>query len=416
MYFSLFHRIPLTARPTYHYDLRAGLLLGAYMGLVSIASYVARRTLHATDWQLALIASGTMGGYLFSVLWARFERGKKKMPFVFWPGVIGRSFYLFLAFSSDSLSFSIILTLAPFIFSIMVPAYSGIMRANYPASHRATIMGFVRARMWLVAMIAALAAGKLLDYDHFAYRYLFPIGAGLGILGSISFKRIRVRQERHLEEEKPVRLRAVFAILLRDLRFTQFTGSFFIAGFASIMLMPLVNIVLSDDMNASYTEATLVLAVIPMGARILSTPVMGMILDRYNPVTVRAWVLVGFTAAQSLFFAGIVTGSMPVLYLSSALSGFAMGGANLLWMLGVMYFAKKEDVPLYMGLHTTLTGLRGLAAPWAGNYLSGVLGGARYVWPISAAMVFLASLLMFRMAFSEKARTFAEAEKEVESR
>ena len=182
------------------------------------------------------------------------------------------------------------------------------------------------------------------------------------------------------------------------------------------MLMPLVHMVLRDDMNASYIEAALVLSVIPMGVRILSVAIMGWVLDRYNPVTVRAWVLAGFVAAQLLFFAGVMKGSMPMLYLSSVLNGLAMGGANLLWMLGVMYFAKREDVPLYMGLHTTLTGVRGLIAPWVGILLAETLGGARYIWPISAAMVAVASLMMFRMALSEHARTFAEAEKEAEAR
>ena len=39
-----------------------------------------------------------------------------------------------------------------------------------------------------------------------------------------------------------------------------------------------------------------------------------------------------------------------------------------------VYFAHKEDVPKYMGLHCTLTGIRGLVAPFVGVALMGAVG------------------------------------------
>jgi hypothetical protein len=49
-----------------------------------------------------------------------------------------------------------------------------------------------------------------------------------------------------------------------------------------------------------------------------------------------------------------------------ALQGVALGGAGLLWMLGNMDFAEEKDVPLYMGINATLTGLRGSIGPLFG--------------------------------------------------
>jgi hypothetical protein len=50
----------------------------------------------------------------------------------------------------------------------------------------------------------------------------------------------------------------------------------------------------------------------------------------------------------------------------ASLIGLAMAGANLGWNLGHNDFAPLGRVQHYMGVHVTLTGVRGLLAPPAG--------------------------------------------------
>jgi hypothetical protein len=72
--------------------------------------------------------------------------------------------------------------------------------------------------------------------------------------------------------------------------------------------------------------------------------------------------------------------------------GLGMGGGKLAWTLGHLHFAPKQDAEIYMGIHVSLTGLRGLVAPLAGMVLWNQIGW--WVWIIAIA-IGLASLVMF---------------------
>ena len=59
----------------------------------------------------------------------------------------------------------------------------------------------------------------------------------------------------------------------------------------------------------------------------------------------------------------------------ATIQGLAQSGTQLVWALGVLPYARKaEDVPLYMAVHTTLTGVRGVIAPYFGIWLAGQVG------------------------------------------
>jgi len=75
-------------------------------------------------------------------------------------------------------------------------------------------------------------------------------------------------------------------------------------------------------------------------------------------------------------------------------------------MLGSLYYARsKEDAPIYLGVHTVLTGVRWLLAPFAGVLLKGLFGmSARPIFLISFVVVLASSILMLRQSRSEKPR------------
>jgi hypothetical protein len=89
-----------------------------------------------------------------------------------------------------------------------------------------------------------------------------------------------------------------------------------------------------------------------------------------------------------------------------------------------MYFARKEDVPLYQGVHIGLTGLRSLGGAFLGPMLVGLMGGG----PEARRMLFLAmclamivsGLLMLRLAAKMRREmggrllSFAEREEQAE--
>jgi hypothetical protein len=77
----------------------------------------------------------------------------------------------------------------------------------------------------------------------------------------------------------------------------------------------------------------------------------------------QCWSLVVAVVLMSL---GVATRAQWLLWPGSVAMGLSMAGANLGWNLGHNDFASLGRAQHYMGVHVTLTGVRGLIAPSLG--------------------------------------------------
>ena len=80
--------------------------------------------------------------------------------------------------------------------------------------------------------------------------------------------------------------------------------------------------------------------------------------------------------------------------------GLGMGGGKLAWNLGHLHFAPREEAELYMGIHVSLTGLRGLIAPLTGMLLWGLIGW--WVWIIAIGIALLSLGMFISLAREEQ--------------
>jgi hypothetical protein len=76
-----------------------------------------------------------------------------------------------------------------------------------------------------------------------------------------------------------------------------------------------------------------------------------------------------WVVSQGVMGAGTLLGSVFWIGFGRVVFGIARGGGNLAWSLGHNDFAHPERAGLYMGVHATLTGLRGVFAPFLGMLL-----------------------------------------------
>ena len=60
---------------------------------------------------------------------------------------------------------------------------------------------------------------------------------------------------------------------------------------------------------------------------------------------------------------------MTLMWAGAVIRGVGFGGGVLAWNLGHQDYAPVEQSGQYMGLHVTLTGIRGLFAPALGIFL-----------------------------------------------
>jgi hypothetical protein len=171
--------------------------------------------------------------------------------------------------------------------------------------------------------------------------------------------------------------------------------------------------VLKTDMDASFREMQWAWSIIPRVLVIATVGLWGRLMDRSNPLTLRGGMNLTWAVMPLLVFLAPPFLPLPVdplwfAYAGRLIQGAVIGGSGLIWHLGVMYFARKEDVPAYMSVHIGMTGLRATVAPWAGpllvRWLGGEGGGAAaadaraMMFLVVALLMVYAGTLMLRMA------------------
>ena len=83
----------------------------------------------------------------------------------------------------------------------------------------------------------------------------------------------------------------------------------------------------------------------------------------------RARQSVLWIVSQALLWAGALFGSLWWIGASRMVLGIARGGGSLAWQLGHNDFADQQNLSAYMGIHVTLTGVRGAIMPFLGMLL-----------------------------------------------
>lgn len=387
--------VPFLSRPTFYYDRKAALLAGLYGAAMGILPVLAAKYFAASKMQIALLSSAPVAAYLLTLYWGHFARQRRKLPLVVVAWALARGLFLVVGLLSHLWPIIVLACLSYLINAAALPAYSAIWRHNYPTEVRGRLVGRVIRSNILVVAAGTLLFGWLLDQDPRLYRVIFPLAGALGVAAALVFRRVRVRRDFPAREQDRERfhLGRALGVVLRNRTFGKYLLAFFISGFGNLMAQPMLVVFLNEHFEATYQEQALV-RFLPLVLQLVLLPFWGRVADRVNPMVLRA-VLGIFWGTSYLIWA--LAPDMMTVYGAQVLRGVAMGGGTITWLLGTMYFASKEDLPLYMGLHTTLTGVRGLVAPFVGAWIAGRIG-AQPLFGISWLLGWLSAALMLLLA------------------
>ena len=409
--FTLYRQLPLSVRPTYYYNLRAAIFNGVAMGTGQLFHTIATKILGASSWQLAIIDGLTGVGMFAAFFLGALVTGRRKMPFVLWPQVCCFAGYLLLGFVAGPLWFCLLAGGMLLAAQTGIPAMAGMMRQNLPARLRGRVMGFTRRWFFLTALIVTLVGSELITREETAWtwRLILPLGGVAALISGLLWYRIRVRGERRIEDRQapPFRPFAPFRFLLEDRDFRHYTTAFFIFGFANLMMRPILPVVLKEDMGADFRQMQWAWSIAPTACTILTVGLWGRLVDRKNPLALRAtmnlvWAIMPLAVFLAPPMLPMEVNPVWLVCAGRLLQGLVMGGSMLLWHLGIMYFAKKEDVPAYMAVHIGMTGVRISLAPWISTLLVELMGGdsdARAMLFLIVAMLMVyAGTLMLRLS------------------
>lgn len=407
----------LIERYTFYY-LNLSYLFGGIAGSIFLFNDVlAKKTLHATNFELTILAIIMPMSLLFSVFFSNLMKGRDHRPFLFWSAVLGRLPLLLVLFVSTATPFIIVIFLASLASAVSIPPTNTIYQSNMSEQVRGKAFGVATSIFTLVTLFGSLLVGSILDLWEQSYRILYAFSAILGFLSIYYIIKIRVRHESHAPDEekgeepngelmasyyisewvlKPIR--NTTRLLREHPKFALFERNFFMYGFAFLMLQPVLPVYLVEVVKLNYTQVSLAKGIFFYSSFILLSPLLGILLDKVKPFmhcSIILFILATFP------FSLIFIKSPIAIYLAYFVFGIGMAGINIVWTLGSLHFAGKGEAAEFMGVHVTLTGLRGLLAPLWG-YILLTFFGMNAAFSVSCATFLIASLLMFLMTTNLK--------------
>jgi len=387
----------------------AALFNGVVQSLNQTQDIIARKALHALDWQLMLMAMIWPISNFFSIWWGRvFEKSCHKSRFFLLAGIVGRLTLVYAIWLSTMNEYLVLLALLFSSNSILIPAQNSIYQRNIDVSRRAKVFGYSTSVSQLISVAVTFVAGRLLDVDEQTFRWVLVATGLCGFVYAAILSFIRIQEPIQEIECERVNwrqtaiepIKRTIKLLKENKQFAAFERSFSIYGMGFIMMQPIIPIYLVDKLQLSYTSNFLAKGILSQVGLLLLSPMIGKIHDRVHPFR---FISGGF-AMLMLFPLLIVLSSlwqgssvMPtvIVFIAYALFGVAMAAVNMAWNMGSIYFAGDDDASMYQSVHVTMTGIRGLIAPVLG-YTILKLFGITMVFAVAAGFLLWAALISYR--------------------
>ncbi|MBT4531328.1 MAG: MFS transporter [Phycisphaerae bacterium] len=374
------------------------MMLGAIEG--GVVGILTKRLFEGTvddtvlDWSVGALAAAQGFANISSFMWAALSHGKHKIQFITALKIVAVLMIgsvAFIPISPVGLGLLLCCVVGTRIcWTGVVTLRTTVWQANYPRSSRTVIAGKIYIIQALVLAVVSFSVGEAMKIDENAFRWVYPIAASFGIIGAWIYSKIRVVNHKELLREEisaPEYVSLIpwraFKLLIEDKAFAKYMSCQFILGVGNLMLTAPLILVLSDSFTLDVLEEILIVSTVPILMIPWSTPLWAKLLDNMHVLTFRAIHSWFFVASSLCFAVSIAFGFVPGLWIGAVIRGIAFGGGVLAWNLGHQDYAPVEQSGRYMGLHVTLTGIRGLFAPALGVALyTALLSQNFYAGPI----------------------------------
>lgn len=431
---------PYMTRTSFFWELRSALAFPFAMVCLEsgVIGVIAQRTFHAGDLAVAAVTAAPMAANLTSFLWARLLIGKDRVRAVVALQILTSVSVALVGLTPTSrtglATLIALVYLGRSLLAGLVTARTDIWRSNYPRRLRATIVGRYAAVVSLIISVSAMGIGVALDatdgHGVAAFREIYLGCAAISIVGAWAMSHVRWRgRAAILHRERATQTRSsprgvgpagMLDVLRTDTHFRSFMGAQFVLGMSAMAGLAPFIIAVDKTLGLGYSWAIVLTQVAPTALTVLTIPLWARLLNRVHIVRFRVWHAWLFVAANALTGVGLAWQSVPALLVARCVLGAGNGGGRLAWNLGHHDFAPRHLATLYMGIHVTLTGVRGVITAFLGTLLysgwSFHLGEGRYVYAgmgawlfaLLAAVSLIASLMFARLGRRMNMKTGAD--------
>lgn len=284
---------------------------------------------------------------------------------------------------------------------ITYPLINLLLKGNYRHESFGKLFSHATSLHKGIVLIVTFLYGIVLDIDHFAFTYVFPIIAVLGVISLFLLSKIEYTHPEDSSPSKPFiasikqSASTMVSVIKKNVPFRHFEIGFMLYGFAFMTTATVITIFFDRALHLNYSSV----AFYKNGFNIIAIiliPLFGRIIGRIDP---RRFAAFTFLSMMLAILALAVTEYFPlhivvlgidiyyVLLFYIVFYGVFMATMTLLWRIGSAYFCTTEEVGLYQAVHLSATGIRALFAPLLGVLFYEMVG---FFWTFCIALVSLA--------------------------
>jgi MFS family permease len=405
-----FISVPLLDRVGLHYFTLQASLNAVMSGVFTLSAVVMAKTLGANEFQVALFTALGPIALLIGIFGSELVQDRDKRPLIFWVGMISRASILLFLFVRDLWSFIAISAIFSVLNAFLTPAVSAMWQANISSEFRNRLWGLMGTVMTVITMAAAYISGVVLDHDPWSYRWMYAIAGILGMAGIYVLAASPLRGLYKLTA-KPTAptfgrtviqpMRNLVELLKQDRNYLHFEAAFFLYGVAFMLLCPALPMYMVNVAKMSYEQSGIATGLLGSLGMVFAAVIWGRLMDHIGPTMLCAIIFAILAFFPAVLLLGPTAAAhgislVYVVYLGYIIFGLGMSGIHIAWSLGPIVFAGDRDASTYLGVHVTLTGLRGSVAPMLGAIGLSVFGYAT-VFAVAAIFFLLGTAGMLHL-------------------
>jgi len=354
-----------------------GVLEGGLLGVIVKSGFADVASVATVNLAVAIVTGAPALANVASLWFAKIAQGRHKSRWVASLMALTACSALLLAFMPVSafglIGLASIMVIGRLSFAGVVTLRAAIWRANFPRHVRASITGRIAVIYSIIMALTAGLVGLAMQWQEASWRWLFPAAGLFGLIAAWRYRRFSVRGHGRLLRQEiaegsdgGLRIADVVEVFKSDLWYRRYMMTMFVFGSGNLMVIALLVVILTEQLGMSQLKQVLITTTIPLLAVSLLTPIWAKRLDQVHILDYRAWHSWMFVITMLLFMLGAIVRAEWLFWLGAIAMGAAFAGGKLGWNLGHNDFASDSQSTLYMGIHVSLTGVRGLIAPLIG--------------------------------------------------
>ncbi len=404
---------------TFRLHLGYTILDNIVLGILALNEFVFLKSLHGSSYQLSFLFQFSVLVFIFLIFiagWLKRVRNKQKLIRI--TGFLTRApLAVLLFFPRTSQAFegsSIYHYIFLFVFlvyylgnPVIFPTINLFLKSNYRHANFGGLYSLATLGGKIVLLVTAFVYGIILDYDPYAFTWVFAIAALAGVGSTWLLSRIRVAEEQNkrikngLLDSLKESVAGMRRIMKENTPFRHFEMGFLFYGFAFMSTVTVITIFFEKQLGLNYFSV----ATYKNAYNILSLfliPFFGTMLGKVDP---RKFGALTFASIMLFLLSLVLTYYVPahirigsfILYYSMIPyvlfhSVFA-ATMSLLWSIGSAYFCKPEEAGDYQAVHLFLTATRAIFAPLLGVIFYEMFGFV-FTFSLGAASLAIAIAIM----------------------